>query len=804
MKKRIAAAGVLLACGVVVGMAGNTQDSHAAGKFTISKSTKPCNSAYQRLGSYNGKTKNYYTIKSYLEKLKSKGGGTLVLKKGTYKVCSTLEVPSNVTIQLKNGVKIKKTYETGSSSLKPSKTLFKLSNEKAKDYKGTKKVTITSSKKATIDLGKVNNAVGIDMGHNYNVTVSKINFKGKKGGTYINIAGSRTVKVENCTFAEGEKKSGDKYKTAVTIDSLGATACNNIKLTSNTFTGLENGIASTKYKKAVYSTGVSVRKNTFTNMSNAAVMGKMMDNPEITSNTVRRKDSTNDTSAAFKLYSIKDPNVSGNTISNCGYAVYIARVSSVDNTISAAKTETMKNNTVTDLTHYYVPYKNASTTRLFYFQTKSDNTFVITPQTKPYREHFEDLSSYTANNSQAKTYYMFRSYMEQLEYAGGGTITVAPGTYTLSHSVCIPSNVTVNFQNGARIQKVKATNTNLATNKTMFEIVPPSKEGVKNSVSGYNGSQNVTLQGEEGAVIDCNNVVNAMAVVMGHASNVTIRNIAFTNEYGSHFIELNSSRNVTVENCSFTDFRIYDNKSHKEAINVDSTDANNNGFNYEWSTHDRTACNTVNINNCMFTNMGVAVGSHTYSVSTVGEQIYHENLTIENCKINQTFNAGIRMLNWRNPIVRNNFFVGIQGLNDNLGKSYNCILARGVVNPTITKNEFARGSETNAISELVAVRIDMQFSTSIEAAVNAGYADTISQINPQNIVDLRDNTVKEGCTKYFKINYADGSASTTLKTEEERTADRPWLRKDCKFNDAGAAAEEETGKDDTTAETAGD
>ena len=46
-----------------------------------------------------------------------------------------------------------------------------------------------------------------------------------------------------------------------------------------------------------------------------------------------------------------------------------------------------------------------------------------------------------------------------------------------------------------KIQKVKAVNTNLATNKTMFELVPPSKEGVKNSVGGYNGSQNVTLQG---------------------------------------------------------------------------------------------------------------------------------------------------------------------------------------------------------------------------------------------------------------------------------------------------------------------
>ncbi len=173
MKRKVAAAGILLACGVVCGLAQHASESQAAGKYTISKSTKPCNTSYRKLRSYNSKTKHYYTIKSYLEKLKSRGGGTLVLKKGTYKVCSTLVIPSNVTIQLKNGAKLKKTYETGSSSLKPTKTLFKLSS-KAKDYKGTKKVSITGAKNATIDLGQVSNATAIDMAHNYNSRVKRV------------------------------------------------------------------------------------------------------------------------------------------------------------------------------------------------------------------------------------------------------------------------------------------------------------------------------------------------------------------------------------------------------------------------------------------------------------------------------------------------------------------------------------------------------------------------------------------------------------------------------------------------------
>ncbi len=752
MKRKVAAAGILLACGVVCGFAQHASESQAAGKYTISKSTKPCNTSYRKLRSYNSKTKHYYTIKSYLEKLKSRGGGTLVLKKGTYKVCSTLVIPSNVTIQLKNGAKLKKTYETGSSSLKPTKTLFKLSS-KAKDYKGTKKVSITGAKNATIDLGQVSNATAIDMAHNYNVNISKIQFKGKKGGAYINIAGSKKVKVEDCSFTNGAKKSGDKFQTAITVNSEGATPCLNVKVQSNTFQKLESGIASTKYKKTAYSTKISIKKNTFTDMENSAIKGKMWDSPVITSNTVKRSDNTNATSSAVRLYSIKDPEVSKNTIQNCGYAVNISRASSVDNTISQAKISSMKNNKVKSLNHYYVPYKNKTTVRLLYFQSKDDNTFTITPSTKPYQERYEEDAAYKANGGQAKTYFMFRSYMEQLEYAGGGTLNVQAGTYKLSHSVCIPSNVTINFQSGVKIQKVKAVDTNLATNKTMFEIVPPSKEQVKNSVSGYNGSQNVTLQGDTNVIIDCDNVLNAMGVVMGHAQNVTIRNIAFTNEYGSHFIELNSSKNVTIENCSFTDFRIYSNKSHKEAINVDTTDLNNNGFNYEWSTHDRTACNTVNINNCMFTNMGAAVGSHTYSVDMSNQQVYHENVTIQNCKVNQTYNAAVRMWNWRNAVIRNNQFLGIQGLEDNKGYNYTCILVRGAVNPTITGNTFSKGGT----KKKCAICIEIRSSASVAAAVSAGYADTICEISEQNYADLKKNTVLEGCYKYYRVEFEDGT-----------------------------------------------
>ena len=100
--------------------------TYAAGKYTVKAGSSPINSSYKKLSTYNANTKQYYMLKSYLEKLEADGGGTLTLKKGTYKIPCTLYVPSNVTINLKKGVTIKKTTKTGTKKLKANNTIFEL------------------------------------------------------------------------------------------------------------------------------------------------------------------------------------------------------------------------------------------------------------------------------------------------------------------------------------------------------------------------------------------------------------------------------------------------------------------------------------------------------------------------------------------------------------------------------------------------------------------------------------------------------------------------------------------------------
>ena len=71
-----------------------------------------------------------------------------------------------------------------------------------------------------------------------------------------------------------------------------------------------------------------------------------------------------------------------------------------------------------------------------------------------------------------------------------------------------------------------------------FTIVPPSKDGTVKTISGYNGSHDVKIIGTGMVRMNCANVKNCMALVMGHARNITIEGITFQNEYGSHFMEL--------------------------------------------------------------------------------------------------------------------------------------------------------------------------------------------------------------------------------------------------------------------------
>ena len=192
----------------------NTKAS--AKTYTIS----PGSGAYKNFGSSGNLSRHYYLIRSYLKKLEH-GGGTLVLKKGTYKVSNALFVASNTTIKFENGVKIIKTNGNSTS-------LFQLLADSkygrknvTRKYKGEHNIKFIGSGKVIFDLKKLNrnngNEIGIVMGNNKNVTIKGITFKNIKKGHMIEMDGCKNVKILNCKFMNMTDKQFNN-KEAINID----------------------------------------------------------------------------------------------------------------------------------------------------------------------------------------------------------------------------------------------------------------------------------------------------------------------------------------------------------------------------------------------------------------------------------------------------------------------------------------------------------------------------------------------------------------------------------------------------------
>ncbi len=269
--------------------------------------------------------------------------------------------------------------------------------------------------------------------------------------------------------------------------------------------------------------------------------------------------------------------------------------------------------------------------------------------------------SLMANGAASKNgcYYMIKSYMNEFENAGGGTLNIGPGIYRISNTIYIPSNVTIKCDPETRFEKISGS-------ATVFGLVPPSK--CKEKIYGYEGSQNVTFRGN-GAVVDMKG--DGMTFTMGHARDIRIENLNLYNmdKKKYHFFEINSSCNVIITDCYMEGTSTPAGKSAyswKECINIDSDD--NDGFNATWSSKDKTCCKQVMITNCTFKNANGAIGTHNYS-DNGKSQFYHENITIANCTFenigsNIKSSNTIRMMSWRDSAIKDCTFMNCTGYSE--------------------------------------------------------------------------------------------------------------------------------------------
>lgn len=678
--------------------------------YTIKPSSEPYNKNYINNSNYNEKTKHYYLIRSYLEQLEKDGGGTLTLKKGKYVITNTLYVPSNVKIVLKDGAKIVKGNDTGSVKLSPSGSIFQLIapakasvNNAAAGYKGESNISIIGEGSAIIDLNYIKDATAIVLGHNSNIVIKGITFQNMYGGNMIRMAASKDVTIKENVF-KNHKTSEYNNRPAIGIEipdtktntfsyawsKTDKTVNQNITIEKNTFTNLEAAIGTLKYTQDKYNKNIKIKNNIITDIKYQGIRIINWENFNIEKNTFSNIQGSDQSLRAIMLHGAKNPTIKENTFTKVDRVIQISPWKNNDNgseykitysSISEKNKKDMLNNSFEELGEYFIRYNKTynefnQDTEKWMLYDPSIKDFVINPKSDPYLKMFMNYSTY---NNNTKHYYVLRSYLEHLETIGGGTLTLEAGTYNITNSLNVPSNVTIKFKDGVIIKKTDNTGLkDLPAASSLFILVAPSKANLEGAYGGYNGESNIQILGEGTAVIDLNYVKDSIGIVLGHNKNVTISGITFKNMHSGHFIELDASMNVVIENNKFENHKTSPNKN-KEAINIDTPDATTEGFHQVWTKYDCTPNKDIYIKNNTFNNLERAIGTHKYSGGK-----YHENINIIDNVISNTTSDAIRVLNWSKPVIRGNKISKVADGGSNL----RAILVSGVIRPVITKNTF--------------------------------------------------------------------------------------------------------------------
>ena len=120
---------ILIGIGVF-GKTASAKVSYSVSPGAIKRAAKGTYHSY-----VNRLNKDYLGFNAILEKMRKKGGGTLVVKKGTYRITNAICVPSNVTIIFKKGVVFKKTSKTAKGQPKAAKSMWQIVPKKKSEKK---------------------------------------------------------------------------------------------------------------------------------------------------------------------------------------------------------------------------------------------------------------------------------------------------------------------------------------------------------------------------------------------------------------------------------------------------------------------------------------------------------------------------------------------------------------------------------------------------------------------------------------------------------------------------------------------
>lgn len=220
--------------------------------------------------------------------------------------------------------------------------------------------------------------------------------------------------------------------------------------------------------------------------------------------------------------------------------------------------------------------------------------------------------------------------LNQVKTAGSGVVVIPKGTYILTNILKIPSNTTFLMDEG----------TVLFRNAAINSMLMNDSDG---TIGGYSANSNIHIVG---GTIDCNKSAfgsECTPIGIGHAKNVSVRNVTIKNLANWHMIEFNAVQDGYIGNCHFHDYG----PGGTEMVQIDF--AYDAGFPW-WGPWDDTPCDNITIENCVFENGTDGIGSHSEAPTGV----FHTNIRILNNTFRHFAGVAIKPLKYSHLLIEGN------------------------------------------------------------------------------------------------------------------------------------------------------
>ncbi|WP_281402282.1 glycosyl hydrolase family 28-related protein, partial [Streptomyces umbrinus] len=193
---------------------------------------------------------------------------------------------------------------------------------------------------------------------------------------------------------------------------------------------------------------------------------------------------------------------------------------------------------------------------------------------------------------------------------GGAQVVVPPGIFLTGDTLRIYDNTRLTLMAGAELRRHHA--------GTMIINGDAGQD-----LGGYTGHSNIVIEGGlwnmRGTTVGL--TASAMCISIGHATDITIRDLEVRDLPGFHAIELNSTSHGLIQNCRFRGYVDPGGRDFSEAIQLDL--AKSAGVFGGFGPYDHTPTEDVLVIGCHFGASGTAgttawprgVGSHSATIT---------------------------------------------------------------------------------------------------------------------------------------------------------------------------------------------